>query len=220
MIAALALLLCAQAPDAPADAALDEATQLYRDTEYELAGERFEAIATSPARSLGARARARMYVGLSQAGMGDMVAARRHLAAALALDETVALPPRAPPPIVAMFNELRAAVPSIEPLAAPPPAAAPPWTAPPPPEQLPLGTLGIGGLVSVGVGTVFLVAAGALGAMAAEAHARAQNKDTFSTDAQAALETANAGLAGVALFASLGVVLAAGGVVLVVVGGD
>ncbi len=193
------------------DPAFDEAMKLYKALEYEEAIPKLASITNRPGLPPSDKAIALMWLGLSHAGAGDMDNARTALAAALEADATLALPERVSPRISAMFDQLKA---DAAAKAAKPPDQPPPPDDPPPPEK-PLSMTLVGGGVAAGVGVLAIIGGGVLAALAAGELETANDRNQFQGDAKAALDTANAEVAGASVLLPLGAGLAAAGGVLI-----
>jgi hypothetical protein len=194
------------------DPAFDEAMKLYKALEYEEAIPKLATIANRPGLSANDKATAFMWLGLSQAGAGDMDNARLALAAALDADSTITLPEKVSPRISAMFDQLKADAAAKNP--PPPPNDPPPPEEPPPPSE-PLSMTLVGGGVAAGVGVVALIGGCVLAVLAAGELETANDRNQFQSDAKAALDTANGEVAGAAVLLPLGAALAAAGGVLI-----
>lgn len=193
------------------DPAFDEAMKLYKALEYEEAIPKLATITNRPGLPPSDKAIALMWLGLSHAGAGDMDNARTALAAALESDANLSLPEKVSPRISAMFDQLKA---DAAAKAAKPPPDEPPPGDPPPPEK-PLSMTLVGGGVAAGVGVFALIGGSVLALLAAGELETANDRNQFQSDAKAALDTANAEVAGAAVLLPLGAGLAAAGGVLI-----
>lgn len=194
------------------DPAFEEAMKLYKALEYEEAIPKLASITNRPGLPPNDKATALMWLGLSHAGAGDMDNARAALSAALDADATITLPEKVSPRISEMFDQLKAEAAAK---AKPPetPADTPPSEQPPASE--PLSMTLVGGAVAAGVGVVAIVGGGVLAALAAGELETANDRNQFQSDAKAALDTANAEVAGASVLLPLGAALAAAGGVLI-----
>lgn len=209
-VVVLVSLLFALQASLVGDAAFDDGLRLYKQTEYEQAVVQFESVAGRPGLGDADRAEALLWVGLSQAGAGEVELAAKTFRAAVEADPAVVVPPQTSPALVAQIERLRA-----EAIAARAPAtlASPPAeTGPSPPASSNGFALGVGGLA---VGGVAVVAGGVLAAVASGALATANDPEQFQVDARAALDTANASAVGAGVLLPLGLAAGiAGGVLL------
>jgi hypothetical protein len=194
------------------DPAFDEAMKLYKALEYEEAIPKLATITNRAGLPPSDKAIALMWLGLSHAGAGDMDNARVALAAALESDTNLTLPEKVSPRITAMFDQLKAEAAAKK---APPPPTDPPPPEEPPPSSEPLSMTLIGGGVAAGVGAIALVGGGVLAVLAAGELEKANDRNQFQSDAKAALDTANAEVAGASVLLPLGAALAIAGGVLI-----
>lgn len=193
------------------DAAFEDAMKLYKALEYEEAIPKLDAIAKRADLSPNDKATALMWLGLSHAGAGDMDNARAQLHAALKSDDTIALPDKVSPRIIAMFDELKRQVAEEKANAAK--VDTPPPEQPPPDE--PLDMMLVGGGVSAGVGALAIVGGSILAVLAAGSLAVANDDTQFQRDAKAALDAGNMQVAGASVLLPVGAALAATGGVLI-----
>lgn len=184
--------------------------KLYKALEYEEAIPKLATITNRAGLPPNDKAEALMWLGLSHAGAGDMDNARAALAAALEANAALSLPEKVSPRIAAMFDQLKAEAAAK----APPKDPDPPPPEDPPPSE-PLSMTLIGGGVAAGVGVLAIVGGGVLAALAAGELETANDRNQFQSDAKAALDTANAEVAGAAVLLPLGAALAAAGGVLI-----
>ncbi len=219
-VAVLITILFALGSALQGDPAFDEGVRLYKQTEYEQAILQFQPLSTRPELAPKDRAEALVWLGLSQAGSGEVDAARATLRTGLELDRKLMLPTGTSPSIVKMFEELRTEVtaalgPAPEDtvvVVTPDPVPVVPEPEPEPAAS-PMMAIGIGGAVAGGVA---IVVGGVLAVLAAGSLGTANDPEQFQDDAKAALDAANAEALGAGLLIPLGVALgAAGGAALV-----
>lgn len=202
------------------DPAFEEAMKLYKALEYEEAIPKLAELTNRPGLPANDKATALMWLGLSHAGAGDMDNARGALAAALEADAGIALPEKVSPRISEMFEQLKADAAAKAKAKDPPPNGngnGDPPTDPPPGAGAgePLSATLIGGGVAAGVGVLALVGGTVLAVLAAGSLEIANDRNQFQDDAKAALDTANAEVAGASVLLPLGAALAAAGGVLI-----
>lgn len=202
----LALLCTAAAP-------LADGIALYQSLEFERAAIHFQGIVLDAEAPAAERAQASMWAGLSLGQLGDVEGARKAFALAVAADATVAAPADAPPALLAILEEERAAM-AARPRPAPAPAPAPP-TPVDPPAPVPGAPAvsdsdgaswpAIGSGVLAGVLVVGATAAGVYGAMqyATSADPTVPARPAFEAyDASVAAGWTAAALGGVAVVAA------------------
>ena len=209
----LALVLAAGLAEDPT---FVEAVKLYEEFNYEGSLTRFQDIALRPDIQPADKATALMWVGLCQAGAGDLDTVRRSFATALALDPALVLPPDTGPHISQMFETIRSEMVAN--------ASAPATTPPPPREPPPLAAgatidpLLVAGGVAAGAGALALVAGGLMAMLSTGDLAKANDPDVDVEDARAAIESANGSGTTAAVLLPAGAVLAIGGGALLFLG--
>jgi hypothetical protein len=172
----LALLLSTALHD---EADYAAAADRYRDLDYEQALLTFERLSIRPDLTPAEKAEVLLWMALCYDGVGDAGSAEHMMREALERDRHVAFPVKASPGIVQKLEELRSALPA-ETTAAPPPPPPPPVDEPPTPPPFPWVA------VSTTAGAaVALVGAGALGWLAADRYAAANDKSLFVDERQA-----------------------------------
>jgi hypothetical protein len=167
----IVLLLFAAAEPLEQDSAFLDGRELYEQLRPAEAIRSFELSLSRSGRTDGEKARLRAWIGLCRGVSGDLEGSRRELELALDLDPMVALPDGAPPKIVGVFDEARAA-------RAPPPAEDPEPTPARGPEAVDVappieptasdgGALALWGAIGAGV----LGGAGVMGLLAGSSYA-------------------------------------------------
>jgi hypothetical protein len=185
---------------APSRPEWQSAIAAYQALDYEGALVAFSQVDAAPLDDA-ERATLRLWVALCQAGIGDFAAAQSTMRDALALHRDAVLPTTVSPRVVDLFTAEQQA---LAPKTPPTPATPAPRT--------PLSALGFAGIGATGAGVVALAVGGVLTGVAFYQLAVVDDPDTFQSDAQAALNVANAAAAVAIVAGVVGVVLGGAGV--------